>query len=333
LWLDAADNKSFVQESHWPLAADATGPQPQWENDERTETVPGTITIEEVVVPNDTPEPQRIAWADIPNQQRHPYTDVGPAPDVDPTDDPWPQVDPPLVIGPGTDTPGPVIDPVPDLDTGTDLAPQTGTQPGSTTGTVPGTTVSVVPSVVPQTSPKSSVDTPVRNPAADKTRERKTRLSNAALTALRVANKLGNTLDILDVVNALWNQVLPPQCKTGYAQSRDGNWYRAYRSNQTQRMADVVRCWDHMPLEDALRVIIANQLQDKLYGFIGQAQKKGAQHLAHQGLYDRPVGFQSGPADQGPGYDNMGQNPFDPTSAFADDLASGLDWVFGKLLR
>lgn len=243
---------------------------PEWANPPRTNPNPDTVWI-----PVITRSPQPARWRDIvPGRVRGPGSDAGygdPAPDVAPGSayDPIPYAPPSIIIGPAPVTGQP--------DTATvDPDPAPGSVPA------PGGTGSVAPPTI------------FRTPPGEKTKERKAELKKGMFVA--AASLLENVPELLDAINALW-KVLPRSCQTGYylLHGKGGKTFykRRFRASQAQRTADLYRCWNHIDLQRGLEVLVANAIEDRLYGQIGQASARAGNRL---GL---GRGIQFGPWDTG----------------------------------
>lgn len=114
-----------------------------------------------------------------------------------------------------------------------------------------------------------------------------------------------------DLVQALW-KALPNQCKTKKRGPKGG--LRHLRPNEM--IADLKYCFHNSDfvyrqkvgkgasyevergleayVHRALVEVLANEMQDGLFGLVGQQYKKAVRNLYELGLYDRPVGLQMG---------------------------------------
>lgn len=123
--------------------------------------------------------------------------------------------------------------------------------------------------------------TPPSRPGKN-TRERKYR---AGLTGtLRVV--VNAITESRDFIEALW-KALPKDKRSRPEKGRRKVFVQ-------QMLKDLYDNWLDLDLPRAVKEVIANELQDRLYGKAGQLSAKGVQRAAEEGYYQRPVGVQAG---------------------------------------
>jgi hypothetical protein len=97
-----------------------------------------------------------------------------------------------------------------------------------------------------------------------------------------------------DVIRALWN-ALPEQCRTGYYRlhkSRTEVFYvKRFQANIGQMSSDVYRCFGDMNMSEAVKNLISNEIEDRLFGRLGKVGGEAGRRTG------RPAGIQTGPWD------------------------------------
>lgn len=148
------------------------------------------------------------------------------------------------------------------------------------------------------------VHPPPKNTRTNKTKERKARIYVNG----RVFGLLGHLTEGIDLIKAL-HDALPYQCrKSRYwdAKAHRHRWSKT--SHKPQRMlADIYKCYEHMDMQKALHNVIANQVDDWLYGKVGSKQAKANR------LHNRVIGFGAGGTNQRVSVSNdQLKSPFNP---------------------
>lgn len=137
----------------------------------------------------------------------------------------------------------------------------------------------------PSAPPTSHVMTP-------RTRERK---FIANVRARSFIGKVVNfTTESLDMLTAVW-EALPEKYRTGQVWSRRKNkWVQVYYPKPQEKAADLWKHWKEIDVNEAIKNIALNQLEDAAYGRLGAAQQKAARPLLE--AIGKPVGLTTGPA-------------------------------------
>jgi hypothetical protein len=107
---------------------------------------------------------------------------------------------------------------------------------------------------------------------------------------------LGNATETLDVVAAL-HDALPPGCKK-------------HRAGAIYDVAAVMKCFHKIDLKKAVKNLVANEIDDRLYGGLGRVQ-------AESNRRNRKARGPSTAAREAGGYDENGETP---GSAIADAI-------------
>lgn len=118
-----------------------------------------------------------------------------------------------------------------------------------------------------------------------KEKERKMKMSAGARFVLGVVNESTEAVDALDA----FYKALPRERKKRYKDTK-----LIARNVSVHEKADLVyRHFDEVNLPEALKNLVANQIEDAIYGGIGNALKKASKRAKPHG--DIPIGFGTGP--------------------------------------
>lgn len=230
-------------------------------------------------------------------------TPIAPAPDSDTEVDPmWPQQQPKQTpwkeAAPDHPAEQPTKQPVKSPDTVTDpsvvpwvpapfvvVVPRPETVPGTGTPVVPqpGTSPGTGPDTVPEPAPLPQIldfhpdgtvvgtlgKTPKRKNKKPKKRERQGKneqvphVGTVAPNAWYMVNMLTEGLDFVD---ALYRS-LPKECR------------RKFKPTPYDKAKAIYDCWDHLDLNKAVQNFLNNEIEDFIYGQVGQATKKAQQEI------------------------------------------------------
>lgn len=144
------------------------------------------------------------------------------------------------------------------------------------------------PGTLPKTNPKP--DGHNSTPPGPGEKERKT-IANPKSGGL-VSWAVGTVTESIDFIEAL-HDALPDDVKRHYYKDSKGKWRRAKPSASTM-LKDLYKNFDKLDLNEALKNVIINQLQDAIIGKLGARAQKEAKPFLE--LLGRPVGFGTGPA-------------------------------------
>lgn len=107
----------------------------------------------------------------------------------------------------------------------------------------------------------------------------------------KAADKILSIYEALDLLGAIY-QALPWQVRS--FKGRDGKW----RDKDATPQDKLKRLWDNIDKLDMAQVvknIAANQLEDKVFGTLGNISKKGTKNLVDQDMWNGLLGLQGGP--------------------------------------
>lgn len=98
-----------------------------------------------------------------------------------------------------------------------------------------------------------------------------------------VVSMINKVTEAADLIDGLWD-ALPPECQSAKAMSitrRAGGRLvrvKSYEPGAAQKLADVAACWDHLDVGEAVRNLVANQLEDAIFGRLSGATSRGARN-------------------------------------------------------
>lgn len=132
----------------------------------------------------------------------------------------------------------------------------------------------------------------VSRPAPQGTKERK------FIANVRAASFLGRVLNFttesMDMVTAVW-EAIPPRYRASQKYSKKkGKWVQIYQPLPQEKMKELWQHFDKVDVNEAIKNIAVNQLEDAAIGKLGAAAQKHAKPVLEQ--LGRPVGFGTGPA-------------------------------------
>lgn len=151
---------------------------------------------------------------------------------------------------------------------GPDQLPESGR--GYERGTLPRTTPGWQVEIVPGQKPIVRTRPNPRRPPRARERERKQRLVGASAAVYRA---LQDTINFVtesdDFINAVW-RAIPAELRP-----------RRALHDPVNKMADIARHWDKLNVREALCNLVAENLEDRIYGATGRATQRASQRFGH----------------------------------------------------